>query len=84
MSVNAPWTANQVDNINRFQRFGLFHPFTCPGHDGGGDRTLVATRDALLCCHCSYKQSWVHEHMAEFTEDVAEKTVASHPFLTRR
>jgi hypothetical protein len=26
--IHAPWTAEQVDNLNRFQRCGAFHPFT--------------------------------------------------------
>lgn len=69
MTIEAPWTAEQVDNLNRFQRCGQFHPFTCTGHAGGGDRTLVATRSGWICPHCDYKQNWAHEFMVNFTED---------------
>lgn len=60
--INAPWTAQQVDALNRFQRSGVFHEFTCPGH-GHGDRTLVATRSGWICCHCDYRQYWAHAAM---------------------
>ena len=63
MSVKAPWTAEQVDALNRHQRAGFMHPFTCPGHEGGGDRDLIATRRGWICCHCAYTQEWAHEFM---------------------
>jgi hypothetical protein len=63
--IIAPWTAEQVDALNRFQHAGTVHEFTCPGHEGGGDRTLVATRDGWICCHCDYRQNWAHAFMAE-------------------
>jgi hypothetical protein len=59
----SPWTAEQVDALNRFQRAGVMHPFTCVGHVGGGDRTLVATRSGWICCHCDYTQGWAHAFM---------------------
>jgi hypothetical protein len=63
MNIKAPWTAAQVDGLNRYQRFGKMHPFTCPGHDGGGDRDLVATRSGWICCHCDFRQDWAHDFM---------------------
>lgn len=63
--LKAPWTADQVDALNALQRSGAFHPFTCPGHDGRGDRTLVATRGGWICPHCEYTQDWAHEQMAD-------------------
>jgi hypothetical protein len=78
----APWTAEQIENINRYQHSGVFHEFTC----GSGNRTdekhldgngtLVATEEGLHCPYCDYKQDWVHEFMANFTQDVLEM----HPF----
>ena len=59
-----PWTAEQVDALNRWQRAGIVHEFTCP-RDHEGDRTLVATRDGWICCHCDYRQDWAHAFMAE-------------------
>lgn len=73
MSIKAPWTAEQVDNLNRFQRQSLFHPFTCPGHEDGGDRSLVATRSGWICCHCGYRQDWAHKGMLEFDEETAAR-----------
>ena len=40
--IEAPWTGEQVKNLNLWQIFGRVHPFTCgnngkPGyHSGGG------------------------------------------------
>jgi hypothetical protein len=63
--MDAPWTAEQVDALNKWQRSGHVHPFTCPGHEGGGDRDLVATRAGWICCHCDYTQKWAHGFMAK-------------------
>jgi hypothetical protein len=27
--IIAPWSTDQVDALNRFQRDSMFHPFTC-------------------------------------------------------
>jgi hypothetical protein len=61
--ILAPFTADQVDALNAFQRLGYIHPFTCPGHEGGGDRDLIATRSGWICCHCAYRQDWAHAAM---------------------
>ncbi len=74
-TIRAPWTAAQVDNLNRFQRSGLVHPFTCPGHDAG-DRDLVATRAGFICCHCGYRQDWAHAFMGEFDAAAEEQMAA--------
>jgi len=64
--IKAPWTAEQVDTLNQFQRSPAIHPFTCPGHAGGGDRTLVATRSGWICPHCDYRQDWFHDFMVRW------------------
>jgi len=84
VSIEAPWNAEQVDNLNRFQRLGFMHPFTCPGHEGGGDRDLVATRGGWICRHCDYRQNWAHDFMCTFDEAMEEKTRASQPWLRSR
>lgn len=61
--LKAPFTAEQVDKLNEWQSLGYVHEFTCPGHEGGGSRTLVATRRGWICCHCDYKQNWAHGMM---------------------
>lgn len=63
--ITAPWTAVEVDALNAYQQMNLFHPFTCPGHEGGGSRDLVATRKGWICCHCSYTQNWAHRFMSD-------------------
>lgn len=63
--ITAPFTTEQIDALNRFQRAGYVHPFTCPGHPGEGDRNLVATKDGWICCHCDYGQDWAHASMLD-------------------
>ena len=61
--IHAPWPAGVVDALNRYQHASIHHEFTCVGHEGGGDRTLVATRKGWICCHCDYRQAWAWRHM---------------------
>lgn len=58
-AIQPPWSPDQVDNINRWQNSGLFHPFTCSnGH------TLVATPQGLVCEQDpDYHQNWVWDFM---------------------
>lgn len=79
MSIKAPWTPEQVANLNRFQKFGAFHPFTCPGHEGDGDRALVATPDGWICRHCDYRQDWAHASMCAFDATKEERVRESMP-----
>lgn len=61
--ITAPFTIAQVDALNRFQRAGHVHPFTC-GNDHSGDKDLVATKDGWICPNCDYRQDWAHAAMA--------------------
>jgi hypothetical protein len=61
--LRAPWTSKQVDALNRFQRLGHVHEFTCPDPHDGADRTLYATLDGWRCPHCDYRQDWAHPAM---------------------
>lgn len=62
--IEPPWTAEQVEALNRFQKAGFMHPFTCPdSHDG--DRDLTATPDGWICLKCGYTQKWAHAFMLE-------------------
>ena len=63
---NAPWTDQEVNNINDFQRSNWFHGFTCPSLAHTSHVDLIAGNDALHCSdpHCDYTQTWVHEFMA--------------------
>lgn len=72
-----PWTPEQVEALNSFQRSGLFHPFTCGGERGDeahrryaavhrdpDDGLLVATADGWHCPVCGYRQAWAYPGMA--------------------
>lgn len=63
--IEPPWTPQYVDALNRFQRAGFVHPFTCVNDHEGADRKLVATKDGWICPHCDYRQTWAHEFMLE-------------------
>jgi hypothetical protein len=73
--VDAPFTPAQVESINGFQRSGRWHPFTCRDRGeslhldyGEGDHgMLVAEEDGLRCRDCGYRQTWVHDLMADGT-----------------
>lgn len=60
--IEAPWTPEQVEALNTFQRSGQFHPFTC-GNDS--DSVLIAREDGWHCPDCAYRQNWAHAFMAE-------------------
>ena len=67
--VEAPFTVDQVNSLNDFQRSGAFHPFTC-GHDprnehSDGEGILVARRDGWMCPDDDYTQAWAHSFMAD-------------------
>lgn len=78
-TIYAPWTDEEVEALNAFQRNGRSHPFTC----GSGNRSdqahataadvndltdagqLVATRSGWVCLGCDYTQNWAHGFMVE-------------------
>jgi len=60
--MKAPFTDEQVKNINEYQVAGFFHPFTCTT----GSHVLVAETDGLHCPLCpTFHQDWVHDGMAD-------------------
>lgn len=64
----APWTDEQVKNLNEFQTEGYMHPFTCGGKKDGKDcrSVLVATKDGWICPDgCGYTQNWAHSFMLD-------------------
>jgi hypothetical protein len=62
--ANAPWTDEQVANLNRWQQAGYVHEWTCP-NDHPGSRTLVADNDGWWCVGCGYTQNWAHPNMLQ-------------------
>lgn len=79
--IRAPWSQETADALNRFQRNGKFHPFTC-----AGDRTdafhaaavvnyslsdagqLHAILNGWVCKGCSYTQDWAFAFMVEHAD----------------
>ena len=57
----APFTQQEVDSLNNWQKLGYVHPFTC-GNDSS-HRPLLATTDGWICQDCDYTQDWAHEFM---------------------
>lgn len=65
MRSNAPWTEEQVNNLNEYQAFRQHHPFTC-GTKGCNHVSLVATKDGWTCPNCKkWVQTWAHDFMAD-------------------
>ena len=69
--VTPPWTQEQADALNAFQRRGEFHPFTCgsgrrtdPCH-ADGEGVLFATTLGWVCPFCPYRQGWAHSLMMQ-------------------
>jgi hypothetical protein len=71
--IEAPWTPEQVDALNAWQR-GPVHSFTCgrrsePGHVQRPDADLgqlVATADGWVCPDgCGYTQQWAWQSMLQ-------------------
>jgi hypothetical protein len=71
--ITPPWTQEQVDGLNAYQKAGRFHPFTCVNrgdgqhsdHGDGDTGVLIATKDGWVCRDCDYQQAWAHEFMVE-------------------
>lgn len=67
--VVAPFTVEQVNSLNDFQRSGRFHPFTCAigprSLHSDGDGVLVAVRAGWMCPDDGYTQDWAHRFMAD-------------------
>ena len=68
----APFTKDQVENMNAHQTKDWLHPFTCPhrepethGTFNGDMGALVATVDGWVCPWCDYRQYWAHPFQTE-------------------
>jgi hypothetical protein len=67
--IHAPWTPEQVRNLNAFQSGGGMHPFTCGKDHGAQAMALIARTDGWHCSAppCDYRQDWAHAFMADPT-----------------
>lgn len=64
MKIYAPWTQKEVDALNRYQKSGVMHPFTC-SEEHGKEAVLEATIDGWICPIplCYYTQNWAFDFM---------------------
>lgn len=63
--VYAPFSHEQVESLNDYQKSGLFHEFTCGGEHEHAV-VLVATGAGWVCPEgCGYLQIWAHPWMAD-------------------
>lgn len=75
MNAIAPWTPEQVENLNDYQTSGQFHAYTCARRNDGTHKQrrgedlgqLVATEDGWTCKDCDYTQDWAHAQAADGT-----------------
>lgn len=70
--VEAPFTPQQVEALNRYQHQEFTHPFTCGDREGhrycehGCDFGILrATEAGWVCDDCDYTQNWAFDFMAE-------------------
>lgn len=67
--IEAPFTPEQVEALNRWQGSHHVHPFTCPADGTRGSkrhsdrRILVAHEHGWTCEWCGYRQLWAHDFM---------------------
>lgn len=70
--IYAPFSDEQVKNLNDYQKLGIVHPFTC-GKDHDGNRVLVATNNGWVCPTCDYSQNWAHEFMGTNVQEIKDQ-----------
>lgn len=58
--IRAPFIDEQVNNLNDYQKHGMFHEFKCICR-----ATLVAENKGMVCPSCGKVQDWVHDFMAD-------------------
>jgi hypothetical protein len=77
--IDAPFSKEEVENLNKWQQSEHKHPFTCVWSrtkdknktkaecermNGKGEGKLIATEEGWICPCGEYKQYWAHGFMA--------------------
>jgi hypothetical protein len=79
--INAPFTEEQVKNLNDYQDFGSFHLFTCCSPSdvpkcervsGKSEGSLIATKNGWVCPCGKYTQTWTWKFMTESQNNTNE------------
>lgn len=70
--IYAPFTPEQVDGLNEYQKSRAMHPFTCAHREGhpfepefGDHGVLRAKESGWHCEYCEYTQGWAWEFMSD-------------------
>ncbi len=64
--IEAPWTDEQIEQLNRFQQCEFVHPFTGTRGPNGEERALIATPDGWVeSLGGPVVQTWAHSFMAD-------------------
>lgn len=68
--INAPFTAQQVVELNRYQKDGATHPLTCgrrrtDAEHLDGEGVLEAYTGGMRCPYCDYTQTYAFAFMLE-------------------
>jgi len=62
--VHAPWSDEQVESLNGYQKAGYVHPFTYG--DGDAQVDLIATKDGWVAVEGGpVVQTWAHDFMTD-------------------
>jgi hypothetical protein len=67
--VDVPFTDEQVESLNAYQKSDYVHPYTCVC---GDHIKLVATKDGWKCPRCTYTQLWAHLFTADWSWKILE------------
>ena len=66
--LKAPWTTEQVDQLNINQGDSSLHPYTCGNkavYHNRLESALLATETGWACLGCGYIQDWCHAFSAK-------------------
>lgn len=72
--INAPFTEEQVRQLNESQEKSYMHPYTCMSYNGckrseqTNEGTLIATIEGWVCPCGKYKQNWAHDFSLKIIE----------------
>jgi hypothetical protein len=63
----APFTKEEVENLQKWQNSAKVHPFTCESSNIHPNTNLVPTVDGWVCPHpkCGITQNWCHDFMLD-------------------
>jgi hypothetical protein len=71
------FNAQEVKNLDDYQKAHQYHPFTCPNrgdgkhYDNGIDLGgLIPTINGWICQYCDYTQDWAHGFMKEQKNEI--------------